>query len=117
MNNCSHFPLREILVTPYPIGTVKFVQPFEQRQLTSTISLVSSLPQLHCTALHCTACTCSLTQVHLADSTARRQVEGCASSPAGVPRAATRSLVSVWTTDSVTVVIRVATTGEGQPAR
>ena len=56
-------------------------------------------------------------QVHFADSTARRQVEGCVFSPAGVPRAATRSLVSVWTADSVTMVIRVATTGEGQPAR
>ena len=114
MNNCSHFPSRGILATPYPTDSVKFVQTFEQRQLPSTISLVSSLPQLHCTALHCT---CSLVQVHLADSTARLQLEGCASSPAGVPRAVTRSLVCVWTADSVTMVIRVATTGEGQPAR
>jgi len=38
-------------------------------------------------------------------------------SPVGVPMAATRSLVSVWTAVNVAMVIRVATIGMDPPAR
>ena len=52
-----------------------------------------------------------LLQVHRVDSTAHRLVEGRVFSPVGVPMAATRSLVSVWTADNVKMTIRVATNG------
>ena len=58
-----------------------------------------------------------LLQVHRVDSTTHPLLEGRVFSPVGVPMAATRSLVSVWTAVNVAMVIRVATNGVDPPAR